>query len=326
MSEFNDGPDRTFNLLSSSESQLRNAFLLSLAAMDDHLTITRLTRLLEAGREQEAFVIIEQAWEQFSGSWIRAYITTAESAASFIDDKLVAVVSFDVTNANAVFEMQQNRLRLIRELTNAQIQATSDALIKGVIAGDNPIQQARAFKASLGLTQRQQAAVENYGNLLRANSSQALTRKLRDRRSDRLVARAIESGTPLDEKTIQRMVERYRTRYIAFRATTIARTEALRSVNAGNDRMYGQAIEDGTLDVDQITRIWNTARDERVRSTHRSMHKQKRRVDEPFISGAGAQLRIPGDPAAPAGETIKCRCAVSYRFTSLIEAEDGLAA
>ena len=82
----------------------------------------------------------------------------------------------------------------------------------------------------------------------------------------------------------------------------------------GNREMYLQAFDDGDLHPDLLTNEWHTAKDERVRSSHRSMHGQQRGFDQPFVSGSGHTLRFPGDPDAPASETVQCRCSMSTRI------------
>ena len=190
------------------------------------------------------------------------------------------------------------------------------ALVAGTEAGVNPIAQARNFRAAIGLTETQLAAVDNFERMLREGSAEALTRELRDKRFDRTVARAI-AGDPLSEDQINLMTRRYRERYVKFRSETIARTEALRAVNAGSHEMIQQAVEAGKIDAAQITRQWNTSLDGRERASHAAMHLQPRGFGEAFTSGDGFALMFPGDPAAPAKETIQCRCAVTTRVSGV---------
>jgi uncharacterized protein with gpF-like domain len=110
------------------------------------------------------------------------------------------------------------------------------------------------------------------------------------------------------------MVGRYRERFVKFRAEVIGRTEALRSVHEGAEQAYLQAIDNGQIDPDEVVRVWNTARDERVRDSHSTMHLQERRPGEPFTTGNGVSLNYPADPGGPPGETIQCRCVLSTRF------------
>ena len=159
------------------------------------------------------------------------------------------MVDFDAINDRAVRLMRENKLRLVREFLDSQRAATQHALVEGVTEGLNPIAQARAFRDSIGLTSRQEAAVGNYRRLLQTGDRDALVRALRDRRYDPTVRRAIASDRPLTTSQIDRMVARYRERYIKYRSEVIARTESLKIVHQGNDEMYHQAVESGKLDA-----------------------------------------------------------------------------
>jgi hypothetical protein len=210
-------------------------------------------------------------------------------------------------------------LRTIREFSEEQRRATREALMSGIARGVNPRQQAIEFRQSIGLTQNQQQAVENYRRLLtegRQNnlpSETALRRNLRDARFDRSIIRAIRDNRPLTEDQVNRMVSRYRERYIRYRSETIARTEALRAVHSGSEEMYQQAIEMGQIRPDQIRRTWNTAQDERVRGAHAQLHGEVRGIDGVWTNSLG-ELRFPGDPLGTPANVINCRCAISTRI------------
>jgi hypothetical protein len=73
----------------------------------------------------------------------------------------------------------------------------------------------------------------------------------------------------------------------------------------------------GDLDADQLERTWNHhpgAKGKYDREFHVSMHGQKRAYGEQFETGLGNLLWYPGDPDAPARETIKCGCVVTTRI------------
>jgi hypothetical protein len=244
------------------------------------------------------------------------YTLAGTEGAKFLTDILEVVVGFDQVNERAVSIMQRERLRLIREFSAGQREATRAALTDGIRRGLNPIEQARNFRGSIGLTANQQRAVERYRQLLDAGNIEALSRELRDKRFDGTVRRASRTNTPLTGEQINRMVDRYKEKMLAFRAKTIARTEALRAVHAGNHEAYLQAIDSGAIDANQLQRKWITAGDERVRGSHGSLSGTIRSIDDTFPS-FGGPLRFPGDPAGPAAETIQCRCSLSTRITSL---------
>lgn len=87
------------------------------------------------------------------------------------------------------------------------------------------------------------------------------------------------------------------------RADRIAQTEATRAFNAGA-QATAQAIEGPDR---PLVKQWLTRHDERVRASHSDADGQIRLLGDPFDVG-GSEMQYPGDPAAPADETINCRC------------------
>lgn len=87
------------------------------------------------------------------------------------------------------------------------------------------------------------------------------------------------------------------------RARRIAVTEATRAFNAGT-LAAAQAL---TGPDRPLVKQWLTRNDERVRPTHRNANGQIQLLDDPFDVG-GTPMLYPGDPTAPANETVNCRC------------------
>jgi hypothetical protein len=226
---------------------------------------------------------------------------------------------FDQVNLYAVAAMQATRLELIREFTAEQLRATSVALVSGVEGGLNPREQARNFRDSIGLTQQQWGHVASYRSALERvgvddeAAQNALGRALRDKRGDRQIMAAARAGRKLPAEKIDWMVRRYTERYVKHRSEVIGRTEAMRAVNQGNEESYRQAIANGTIREDQIKREWRTRIDGRQRDTHLFLNGQERSWGEPWVTENGV-IRYPGDPDAPAKETIQCRCALLTRI------------
>lgn len=310
--QFRDPAQRLFRLVDTLEPRFRRQFQNMLSLVKNDLTVARLTRLIETGQQQEAFNVIRAHVEQLASRYNAGYIEAGQDTAQVLSGYTrPLVVTFNVVNERAVRIMQNNQLNFVREFTREQTEATRQALIRGVREGLNPRAQARAFRDSIGLTSRQEAAVNNYSRLLRENNRQALERGLRDRRFDGTVRRAINNGKPLTDGQIDRMVGRYRERYLKYRSEVIARTEALQAAHEGTEEMFDQAIENGNIRADQLQARWHTRQDGRQRDSHDAMAGQTRPHGEPFVSGEGNLIRYPGDPQAPAEERIQCRCAVS---------------
>lgn len=137
-------------------------------------------------------------------------------------------------------------------------------------------------------------------------------RQSRNKRYDKVIDRAIETGKPIPEEMRIRMNKDMAARLLRDRGVTIARTELLSSLNAGQDAGLRQAIERGQLRADQITLVWDSSGDRFTRNSHRAMDNQERPYGVPFQTPApGNYLMMhPGDSSlgAPAGEIINCRC------------------
>ena len=303
--------------LSRAEPEMRAAFLEMLGMMKGSIGLADLAALIEQGRLEEAFATMLGASARLGRAYNVQFMDAANDVANQLNRSLgEIIIDFDQTNDFAVRAMKNNRLRLIQGFSHQQREATREALLDGIRRGANPIEQARAFRASIGLNARQVKATNNFRRALEEGDSAALTRTLRDRRFDPSVRRAIESGRPLSQQQIDKMVDRYRQRSINYRANMIARTEALRSVHEGQNAMFEQAIGEGSLDPNNLTHEWNTASDERVRSSHTSMHNQTIRQGQMFVSGKGNQTLHPGGFGV-AEEDIHCRCTVGTRITEL---------
>lgn len=309
-----DEEGRIEGLIAGASLLFRRRFMAVVDRIRNQFVLDQLEILLRSGQFEAALGAAEIAAGNLANAYATTFVNAAEDTARFISRSINVVVSFDQTNEAAVEQMRRNQLRLVREFTNEQRFATRLALLDGVTRGLNPREQAAAFRASIGLTRRQVQAVINYRRLLEAGSSSALQRALRDRRFDSSVQAAISGDRPLSASQIDTMVRRYEERYVRYRSEVIARTEALRSVHEGATAAYQQAIEQGVLDSNELVREWVTASDERVRTSHSAMHGQRRRIGEPFLSGAGNLLRYPGDIDAPGSETIQCRCVLTTQF------------
>ena len=145
---------------------------------------------------------------------------------------------------------------LIREVTDDVRNTISGVMSRGIQDGWAPAKMARNLRGSIGLTDSQEQAVENYRSLLENADPDALQRALRDKRSDGVVQDAVDGVRPLSQSTIERLVGNYEDRYLNYRANTIARYESLLAANTGSSDAIQSAIDDGTLDESQVTTYW----------------------------------------------------------------------
>lgn len=321
MAVVEDPASRIESLIEFQARQFQRAFQDAVKYVRDSKTLDELADLLAAGRFEEAVAAVDAAGAKLGNAYGQALSNSAQQTAIWMNTALNTFVSFDQINTRAVRRMQENQLRLIQQFSVDQRNTLRSVMTDGITRGLNPADQARAFRGSVGLTYKQQQHIASYERALRslgtddaANISQLTRRALHDNRYNSTLNRAIANSKPLTDKQINAMVDRYRSNYIAYRARVIARTEALRAVNEGTEEMLLQAIESGELDADSLERKWVTARDERVRSSHAILNGQKRPVGESWTTANG-KIAFPGDPKAPASETVQCRCVLTTVIT-----------
>lgn len=309
-------------LIAAAEPKIRKRFGAIILQIRNEHSLDELADLIVAGRLDDALSAMEAAAGRLAQTINGVWLNAGEQGLEELGEALGIVVDFNSTNIRAVQAMARNRLELVREFTREQRLATQRALLDGIGRGINPKEQARLFRESIGLTSRQEGYVLNYRRQLEELNPAALRRDLRDGRFDRTFKKALRDGTPLSRDQVDRMVGRYRDRWIKYRSEVIARTESLTAVHDGFEEGIRQSVESGTIDPEKVRRIWNDSGDDRVRdfedssTSHRSMHLQERGLEEPFTSGAGNSIRFPGDPLAPPYDRIQCRCRVGTRVSN----------
>lgn len=242
----------------------------------------------------------------FAAGLVNIMILGSNLSASQTSQDIGRTVSFNAAGGSATATFRELSNRVVSLLVDQQTAALAE--MQRIAQTITPIRSAAQIRTGLTLTARQHRAIAKFRGFLEEGSSEALTRELRDRRFDSTVRRAVAGETVLTTQQVDRMVARYSERQLRFRANTIAATEAVRIANESDDLFFRQAVEDGDIQLDSVLRQWVTSQDDKVRTSHRSLNGQVRPLNEAFRSGAGNQLRFPGDPRAPARDTINCRC------------------
>lgn len=314
------------------DPQIRRAFLQSVDEITDRAKIKEITRLLERGQVDDVLDVLgidERAFQRLGMTMEQMY---ASSGIRFGNSILTrARWQFDVRNPQAERWVRERSSSLVTEITQDQRNMVREFLERGLNQGDNPRTSAlnlvgrvnpttgRRQGGVIGLTTQQEAFQRRYAEELASSDPTALRkamkRGLRDKRFDRSILKAIRDGKHLPPETQSKMRAAYRNRMRKYRADTISRTETLQSLAAAQHEAYRQAIEAGELEADQVTKIWKSAADGRVRFSHAVLHNNERPFLEPFLSPYGSLLRYPGDfgLGAKAKDVIQCRCIVHYR-------------
>jgi hypothetical protein len=301
----NDPGSRTEKRIKELVPDLEKAFLRSIhgAAVGD------VEELLEDGYADQAVDELLPDSTGLADSIIGAYFATSYMTAAWLRNTAGASFSFDPSSSITQQFLASERARILGALETAQRESILAAIREASVVGADRQLRRLLIRDSLGLTRGQWEAVQSYRRLLEQNSSESLSRALRDHKFDLTVQRAIRNDTPLSTADINRIVDRYREKMLQHRAKTIAHTEAVRSINHSIDETYNQAIDKGV--VSNVMKRWITSGNERRRPSHVYMHGQTRPQGQPFLSGAGYLLMYPGDPDAPGSEVINCVCVVT---------------
>lgn len=237
------------------------------------------------------------------------------------------VARFDGRNPRAERVARDLSSNLVTRIVDDQRDAIRGVIEEGITKGRGPRDTAldivgRVNRATgkreggiVGLNAPQTKAWLRAGDELDALDPAYFERKLRDKRFDPMVKRAIAEGKPLSKADRERVLNRYSDRLLKHRGDMIARTETIASLNAGRDQGIKQLIEAGNITEDQVMKVWDsTGADGRTRDTHLAMEGQRKRLAEPFITPMDHRLMHPGDATlgAPGSEVINCRCLVRY--------------
>lgn len=116
-----------------------------------------------------------------------------------------------------------------------------------------------------------------------------------------LLAHGVAEGESIPE--LRARLQRVFTNLSDYRATMIARTETVGG--------YSAASHMAALDRGAVRKTWVSTDDKRTRRTHRAAQGATVPMNKRF---ALTESRWPADPAAPANQSIQCRCALTFEF------------
>lgn len=315
-------------LISEWEPQLRASFTDSVYNLRNTAQVDQIVRMLQAGDVDGALRAVGldpvsfRAFDKtFDATFEAGGVHTAAVVPPVADATgFRSVFQFNIRNPQAENWLRTYSSQLITEILDDQRNMIRGVLTAGMEAGANPNTTAldlvgRINRATgqregglIGLTDSQAKWVQAYQAELESdNPAAALSRALRDQRFDVSVANAAAEGRPVEQGLVNSMVTAYRNRALRYRAETIARSEAITALHQAQDFSMQQAVQSGKVAHDQVSYIWRSAHDKRVRDAHRELDGQVAKMGVPFQSSLGP-IRFPGDPTATAANTINCRC------------------
>lgn len=322
------------DLLDDLTPTVRQAFLDSIARVTSDVQIAALEDAFRRG-DAQAIVDIVRMDAEFFAPLDRAIRDAYEQGGDFVMSDLQRMARAQGARVSSVFGandpsvtrwLAEQSSRRIVEITADRVSIIQGALADMADAGTSPRTAAlnlvgrydrltgRRQGGLVGLTSQQaEWADAAYRQLIKGDPAY-FQRKLRDKRFDRTLAKAIREGRGVSPTDARRMVERYRDGLLRMRGETIARTELLGALGASQNEALDQMIRREGLSPDAVKEEWDSAEDGFTRDSHRVMDGQTRRHGEPFVTGLGNLARYPGDENLPAEDRIGCRCRKRLRI------------
>ena len=298
------------------EPKLRQAFLNAIAALKDQVDIDALTAAIASGDVGQVLHLLNiqntlsgilqgkglAAGVQSMQDVLQATFAAGAQAAMFSLPTNISVgISFNLMNPKTTEFLNNYTFNMIQQVSQVTRDQVQQVVLNAFTNGGHPFEQAREIKQFIGLTAQQEAAVNNYRSMLSSGGAsdlrEALTRSLRDGRYDRSLLSALRSGQSLPQDKIDAMTERYRQRYLQYRAQNIARTESIRASNKGQRALWHDAVDQGLMSPD-TEREWEISGDEDTCPECEALDGTTAGLDEEFAPG----ILDPPDPHT------SCRC------------------
>lgn len=271
--------------LAAAEAYLAAAYLAAARAARRELTEAEVRRLLARGGPGA----VARRWAALALARLRPALqaralAAGERAAADIARSTGAPGGLDLSRRRLPDALAAALAALSIDLADSARRAAEEANYAALLRGEDP---ARWVRASVGLNAAQARALAAMAGVL-------------DRRGPP------DEGEEDGRTSPAAILEAYRGRLSSAAAAAVGLALAQRAIAVGESEAAAQSLEDG--EIEPPTWEWVTARDERVRPSHRAMHGQVRPDGEPFRSGDGNLLRYPHDPSAPLSDRAGCRC------------------
>lgn len=331
-------------LAAKFEPLMRAAFMAAIADLISGVDLAAIIRLLEKGDIEGAISALNinrasfrpvdlTIWSTFEAGGVAAM-----AALPVIRDRAGTRLKFrfDVRNLIAEKRITLHSSKMITRVTDEVKEIARQVLVAGLAKGENPRRTAvklvgaydraagKRVGGVLGLSKPQSLYVDRArAELLDgspASLKRYLTRTLRDKRFDRTVMKAIQSGDKLPASTVEKLVVRYSDKLLKARAETIGQTETMDALNASRIAAYGQIADETGVATETAVKVWKATSDNRTRDQHAAMNNSEVvGLDTPFTLPDGSQMLHPCDTSlgAPASQTINCRCTVFIRLNYL---------
>lgn len=315
------------------ERAVYNAFVQVIQSIRDQAVIQEITRALEVGNVERVLDLLQldqATYEPLENEILQSFrqggLTGADQVGKIPMQEGELVARFNIRAPEAEAWAAAMSSRLVVEIVDTQRDMLRETIRRGLADGRNPRSVALDIVGRLpkgakqrsggfiGLTWNHADWIYNARRELEELNPAYFERKLRDKRFDRTIAKAIRDEKPIPRDVIDNAIYRMQGRAEKYRGEVIARTESINALREGQQQAIQQSFETSDVLEKEVTRTWDSSGDSRTRTAHRNADGQTVvGWNEPFIVD-GERLRYPGDQRGSASNTIQCRCRVIERI------------
>ena len=310
--------------------ELQQVFLQVISRITNEALLVELIEKIKAGDPEAVFLIlgmsksslrpiilqIENIYEQggnFASAEYPKYLDTPQGRIVFY---------FDARNQRGENWLKYKSSELITNITEDTRVNVRNIVTEGLAQGRNPRSTALDIVGRInpltnkreggvvGLTTGQEIWVRNFRSRLENLDDKYFDAELRDKRFDKTVQAAIDSGRPLPREAVDNLVGKYRNSVLRHRAEVISRTETLEALSKSDYESIEQLIETGAIKRAAVQLEWDDVGDRRTRNEHRAMRGQTVPIGQPFITPSGVKMMHPHDRSlgATGKDVVNCRC------------------
>lgn len=275
-------------LAARNESAISNGFQQAIVNSQEAIVLGDLSQAIATGdifgAEQATRPDkFESELTSVTNGYSEAFAAGANSAHSELPKRMQKLAnSIDMLSPAATGLLNEEGSRLVTNVSNQTRRAITESLEDVVLRGVPPTRAARQIRDLVGVNRVQAGALIKQREALEAQG--------------------------VKQSVIDKIIARRTKKMIRQRAKTIARTEAIRAVGQGRQRMWDQLGEEGIVPPN-TQKKWITAMDERVGSDHRVMNGEVVGIGEAFfIPETGQSVQVPNESRP------NCRCTAILLF------------
>lgn len=248
-------------------------------ALRNSIDIRALMAAFDAGNLEVAMSLISEAdviaeLEPARQTLREAVVLVGEESATLLGEFLGVKLAFDLTNPAAVAELEKVGAAMVTNVSDSTIAAIREVLVEAYREGRTASQAAKDIRRMIGLTEPD------------ARSFNRLRLKL--------------EGQGLSESEIADQLDKWVEAKIRYRAQVIAENELVQAGNAGQELLWGQAVDDGHIPP-ETKRRWVVTPDDRLCVLCAPMAGVEVGLNEPWQTQTGPVLN-------PNAIHVRCRC------------------